>query len=425
MSIPVRSLPVLQNWECHSCTDCCRIETLVSDEEKERIEKRDLAGDAEIAPGPWFERRGEGPAPWALKHRADGSCVFLTAGKRCRLQERFGAEAKPFVCRLFPFLLIPAGDHWRVGLHFSCPSATENSGPPLSERASELNSLAPLLEKHVGRSGDSAPPPLLQAGQQLSWPDVLRIVQALIEIVQDRGSPLELRLRQCLALARVARQARLENLHGGKLSEFLKVVRAAVDTEVPRDPANLSPPGWIGRVLFRSTLAIYARRDLGIFQGPATRSRLGRLRAGWRFVRGRGAVPRVNSMLPETTFEEVASRAALPADVDASLERYYLTKLHSLQFFGPPNFDLPFWAGLDSLVLTLPMILWLARALTAHAPVQAVHQAMVLVDQHFGSNALLGSRLIGFFLRTLSERGELAKLVAWYSRRTPHGNASG
>ena len=26
-SLPVRGLPVLQNWECHSCSDCCRIET--------------------------------------------------------------------------------------------------------------------------------------------------------------------------------------------------------------------------------------------------------------------------------------------------------------------------------------------------------------------------------------------------------------
>ncbi len=193
------------------------------------------------------------------------------------------------------------------------------------------------------------------------------------------------------------------------------MVRTATDGEVPRNPVEVPPPGWIGRVLFRTMLAIFARRDLGLYQGPATRSRLGRLRAGWRFVRGRGQVPRVNSILPETTFEEVQRRGALPAEVDASLERYYLTKLHSLQFCGPPNFELPLWAGLDSLVLTLPMILWLARAL-AVAPVPAAHQAILLVDHHFGGNPILGSRLIRFFLRTLAERGEVEKLIAWYSR---------
>ena len=82
---------------------------------------------------------------------------------------------------------------------------------------------------------------------------------------------------------------------------------------------------------------------------------------GWRFVRGRGPVPRVNSLLPDTAFANVEQRGALPTEVDASLERYYVTKLSSLQFCGPPNFDLPFWTGLDSLILTLPMIQWLAR----------------------------------------------------------------
>jgi lysine-N-methylase len=93
-----------------------------------------------------------------------------------------------------------------------------------------------------------------------------------------------------------------------------------------------------------------------------------------------------------------------------------LVKLNSLQFFGPPNFDLPFWAGLESLVLTLPMILWLSRAFAGIPPVQAVQQAIQLVDDHFGGNPILGLPHIRYLQRTLAERGELEKLVAWYSR---------
>ena len=418
MSLPLRSLPVLQNWDCHSCGDCCRIhEVAVTDAEKERIEKLDLAGDTEIPTGPWFERKGWGRSgKWVLTRREDGSCVFLTAGNHCRLHERFGADIKPFACRLYPFVLIPAGDHWRVGMHYSCPSATENKGRPLRAQEGELCGLVPQLEKHVDRSAESAPAPPLQPRQQLPWPDLLRITQALAEIVQERDARLETRLRRCLALARVCRQARLDNLHGGKLSEFLQVVRTAVDGEVPRSAAEVPPPGWLERVLFRSMLAIYARRDNGVHRGPATRSRLGRVRAGWRFVRGRGPVPRVNALLPDTTFAAVEARGALPAETDAILERYYVTKLNSLQFCGPPNFNLPFWTGLDSLVLTLPMILWLARALATDDPVAALTNAMLLVDHHFGSNRVLGSGLVRFYLRTLAERGEVDRLVAWYSR---------
>ena len=61
MSFPLRNLPVMQNWDCHSCGDCCRgLEVVITDEEKHRIEALDLAHDPEIAPKPWFAPLGRG-----------------------------------------------------------------------------------------------------------------------------------------------------------------------------------------------------------------------------------------------------------------------------------------------------------------------------------------------------------------------------
>jgi hypothetical protein len=45
-----------------------------------------------------------------------------------------------------------------------------------------------------------------------------------------------------------------------------------------------------------------------------------------------------------------------------------------------------------------------------------VQTAIQLVDDHFGGNPLLGSRQVRFYLGTLAQRGELERLVAWYSR---------
>ena len=282
MSVPLRNLPLIQNWDCHGCSDCCRIEAVITDEEKRRIEALDLANDPEVAPQPWFAPVGWGSKNWTLTHRPDGGCVFLTASNRCRLQERFGAHAKPFVCRLFPFVLIPAGDHWRVGMRFSCPSAAANRGRPVADAEKDLARLSRLLEQHVGRSADSAPPPALQAGQQLSWPDVCRVVQVLVEIVQDRRDRLERRLRKCLAVARVCSQARLDGLSGSPLSEYLQAVRTGMETEVPREVAAVPPPdGLLGRVLFRTLLAVFARRDRSLHRAAGLRSRLGRVLAGW------------------------------------------------------------------------------------------------------------------------------------------------
>ena len=417
MAIPLRQLPAVQNWDCHSCTDCCRIEAVITDDEKRRIDSLDLASDPEVAPKPWFAPAGRGSKKWKLKHRPDGGCVFLTAGNHCRIQERFGAEAKPFVCRLFPFLLIPAGNHWRVGIRFSCPSAATNSGRPVADAEQDLVQLSRLLEQHVGRSADTAPPPLLMAGQQLSWPDVCRVVEVLVEIVQDRRDPLERRLRKCLAVAQICAQTKFDDLKGNKLSKYLQAVRNAVDTDVPRQAADLPPPDRLfGGVLFRALLAIFARRDRDTYRASGVRNRLGRVLAGWRFVRGRGAVPRVNEFLSGATFEDMERSTGILPELDETLERYYVVKLNSLQFCGPPNFDLPLLAGLESLVLTLPMILWLRRAFTDRSPVIAVQQAIQIVDDHFGGDPMLGFSHIQYLQRTLAQRGELERLVAWYSR---------
>ena len=390
---------------------------MITDEEKHRIEALDLANDPEVAPQPWFTRAGLGSKKWKLTHRPDGGCVFLTSANRCRLQERFGTDVKPFVCRLFPFVLIPAGNHWRVGMRFSCPSAAANRGRPVADSEKDLVHLSRLLEQHVGRSADSAPPPWLQAGQQLPWPDVCRLVQVLVEIVQDRSDRLERRLRKCLAVARVCGQTRLDGLHGHKLSKYVQAVRVAMETDVPREAAVMPPPDrLLGMVLFRVLLAIFARRDRAADRAPGIRGRLARVLAGWRFARGRGPVPRVNEFLPGTSFEEVERCRGMPPEIDEILERYYVVKLNSLQFCGPPNFDWPLWAGLEVLVLTLPMILWLRRAFTGLSPVDAVQQAIQLVDDHFGGDPMLGLPHIRFLQRTLAERGQLEKLVAWYSR---------
>ncbi|WP_165227075.1 YkgJ family cysteine cluster protein [Aquisphaera insulae] len=418
MSVPLRNLPVMQNWDCRTCGDCCRtLEGVITDEEKRRIEALIPPGDPDFAPGPWFVPRGRNSGKWTLTHRPSGGCVFLTDENHCRIQERFGAEAKPFVCRLFPFILVPAGDHWRVGIRYSCPSAAANFGRPVVDAEEDLVGLSRLLEAHTGRSADSAPPPSLQEGQTLSWPDVCRVVQVLVEIVEDRRDPLERRLRKCLAMVRIGGRTEWNNLGGHKVTKFLQAVRNAMDAEVPREPADLPPPDrLLGRIPFRTVLAIYARKDPDAYGGLRIPKRLGRVVAGWRFLRGRGRVPRVNPFLPDVRFQEIEREGGKLPELEETLERYYAVKLNSLQFCGPPNFDMSLWDGLESLFLTLPMILWLRRAFRDQPPVEALERAIQIVDNHFGGDPMLGFPHVRYLVRLMAERGEIEKLVAWYSR---------
>src|SRR5262245_42173317 len=115
MGQPIRHLPVLQNWDCHVCGTCCQEYVVtVTEEERARILAQGWDAGRDLEGHEPFRRQGWWPARrWVLNHRPDGSCVFLSEHGRCRVHEKFGYETKPLPCRLFPFVLVPAGDHWR------------------------------------------------------------------------------------------------------------------------------------------------------------------------------------------------------------------------------------------------------------------------------------------------------------------------
>ncbi|HEY2911041.1 MAG TPA: YkgJ family cysteine cluster protein [Gemmataceae bacterium] len=425
--MPVRSLPVLQNWDCGSCSACCRTYHVpVSAEERKRIEGQGWEREPEFAGVPFFAHEGNwlSGRSFRLNHRADGACVFLGPDNRCRIHAKFGAAAKPLACRIYPFLLVPAGDHWRLGLRYACPSSAANFGQPLADRLPEVREYAAALESD-SPSAVNAPPTALQKGQLVPWSDLLRIAAAVSKILSDTDEPLERRWRMVLGLVHLCRDLKFDGgrdrskmVTGGRLSEMLHVLGEAVAEDTPETADEVPRPGWVGRIMFRQMAAVYTRKDHGTERGSAQRTPLSRIAAAIRFARGRGRVPLLNALVPDTTFEKAEEPAGPPsAATDALLTRYYKMKVESLQFCGPTNFDLPLWDGLESLAMTFPAICWLGRVLAGQrSRDEATLQALRMVDDNFGFNKLLGLGRQKFALRVLSGRGELARLVAWYSR---------
>jgi lysine-N-methylase len=415
MPMPVQSLPVIQNWDCHSCTTCCREYIVhVTAEEKARIESQKWheepgLGGLELFGREGWPRRGR----WHLMHHK-GGCVFLGEGGRCRIHEKFGSAAKPLACRIYPFVLVPAGNHWRVGLRFACPSVAGNQGQRVQGHLAEIREYAAILEQQ-NPAAASVPAPALQGAQEVDWADIATFAQALAMLMEQRQRRVEWRLRGWLALAKLCRQAKFDKISGKRLEEFLEILLSSLDAEIPADPAEVPAPTWIGRILFRQILALYSRKDTGQNAGIANRGRLALLGAAVRFARGTGRVPRVHGLLGETTFEKMEEPPQpWPQAVEEILERYYLTKIHSLQFAGPTNFRMKFWDGLESLILTFPAISWLSRAFPDLPRTDAVVQALRIVDDSFGYHPLLGSARQKMAIRILSFRGEIERLVAWY-----------
>jgi len=419
MPMPVRSLPVLQNWDCKGCTDCCReYRVQVTEEEKARIEAQGWGADPAMNgvrlfnwDGGWFEGR------YRLNHSIDGACVFLDSKGGCRIHAKFGSEAKPLACRVYPFVFVPFGHEWRIGLRYACPESTHDRGRPIAAHHAELLDYANRLEKQeqVGERMQAAP--LLQRARSVPWADLDRFLQAFRGYIRDERRPLEWRLRKCLAVINLCRAASFDAITGKRLDEFLEVVGEGVNPDVPARPEAVAPPGWVSRMLFRQALAIYARKDTGRDRGISKQGRLALLRAAWRFANGSGRVPAVHGLIPETTFEEIEARSMPLSEASQSLlVRYYQVKIDSGQFFGPNNFRRFFWDGLETLMLTYPAIRWLGRALHDRNPEDALALAVRIVDNNFGFNPLLGSRRQLMGTRILARRGGIARLIAWYSR---------
>jgi lysine-N-methylase len=417
MPLPVRSLPVLQNWDCQGCTNCCReYRVFVTDEERQRIEGQNWQQEPDLAGLQLFIRGGRRRAPDYHLNHVNGACIFLSAEGRCRIHERFGSAAKPSACRLYPFVLVPVGDHWRVGLRYTCPSSARSQGKPLGEHIDDLRAYATELEKRESvRERDQTPPPL-QGRQAVDWKDLLAFNQAILAILKNRGDRMERRWRKCLALADICRKAKFDQVTGTRLTSFLNLVCGSLDTDVPTNPKALARPGWVGRILFRMSLAAHLRKDQGPDAGMV-RGRLALIRAATKFALGRGPVPRLHALLPDVTFEQVEQQHdPLGEAAEQMLERYYLVKVGSMQFCGLINSDMPFWVGLESLALTFPILCWLIAAQAELLQEEAAARALAIVDHSFGFSPLLGARRQRFALNILARQGELGKLIAWYGR---------
>lgn len=428
MPMPVRSLTVLQNWDCSGCGGCCRAYHVpVTAEERKRIEGQGWEKEPGFEGVPFFQKSGGWltGADWSLNHRADGACVFLGEDNLCRIHAKFGSAGKPLACRVYPFLLVPAGDHWRVGLRFACPSVAQSHGRPLADQLADAREYAASFEES-SPAAINAPPIPLQAGQIVPWADLLRIVAVISKTLADGEQPLERRWRKVLGLAALCRGLHFDGggdakkmVTGVRLAEMLNILAEAVDEEVPQSADAVPRPGWVGRMVFRPILALYVRKDHGADKGTAQRGPVSRMFAAMSFARGGGRVPKVNAFIPEATFAAAEQPAGpLSPDADAMLTRYYRMKVESLQFCGPTNFGIPFWDGIESLAFTFPAILWQARVLAAGGMPhdKAVLQSLRVVDDNFGFNKLLGQTRQKVALRLLAGRGELPRLIAWYAR---------
>lgn len=349
-----------------------------------------------------------------LGHHDDGACVFLDASGRCRIHAKFGEDAKPLACRLYPLVIHPAGKKLVVGLRFDCPSAVANRGRPLAEQRSVIQRLAKLVVPDDYEEG--SPPPVLEA-TVAEWPDFLRFVQWLDHSLATAEMPVALKLLRSLHWLRAVEKGCLDQIGGSDADEILEALVQNATRKVPARPESSPKPSRFGR-LFLRLLVLEQARDVTMPDRSAPgRFRRKMLGASLRFAFGRGRAPGLGhgrASVPFSLLEK--SFGPLSPASEATLTRFFRMKVQSLHFCGAAFHDRPLIEGFRNLALLYPVIIWLGRwrAASDHRTSLAdadIERAISMVDHHYSHTPYLRWRV-----QLLNHRDDIARLCEWYGR---------
>lgn len=120
----------------------------------------------------------------SLGKRSDGRCQFLTPENRCSLHEVAGAQAKPSMCRLFPYTFTDTSSGYFASLSFASTGVLFNSG-------AALNSQEILLREHLQLFLELFPDLHLDwsciqmlDGLALGWSDYLTVEHKLLHLLE-------------------------------------------------------------------------------------------------------------------------------------------------------------------------------------------------------------------------------------------------
>ncbi len=288
INLPVRLLPVTEYWDCHGCGICCRhVIVPLSEEEYERIRGQGWDKDPELAGHRLFVRIRFGTSKYRLAHRPDGFCVFLNAQGRCRIHEKFGADAKPLVCRMFPYQLVPLDRFAYLTLRHNCPNVISQRGRSLAEQEDNWR---PLVENRRFQM-TLAPPPPVTMTYRGSWNQFLHVANAVERFLTDARYPMVRRLAHAVMFAQLLDRCRLARLNAQQFVDLIGLLERGIVKEVAPLFEQRPAPNRTAQLVFRRCLIEYYRLHPGYRLEAGGRGRFMWILTSWSMATGRGRIP--------------------------------------------------------------------------------------------------------------------------------------
>jgi lysine-N-methylase len=409
MRSKIRTLPIVEQWDCHHCTACCRETTIqLNPDDLDRLKQQQWEQHPEYRGIQIVRRTAWLGGAQILAHKADGSCVFLTGAGRCRIHEEFGPDAKPFICKLFPLQVIATDREAIATVVRSCPSAAADRGRPLGQHLAFLRRLLGDDSKIIA----TAAAPRIVRRARRSWDDFYRVAEALQRLLVDGRLPLVRRLVHCLKFCTQLEQCKWNRVAAESKSELIELLEQASRDNVRELFEDRQPPSQRTSRLFRRLGAHFIRCHPG---GRPTRTLSDHFRA-WKLS---GQLARAKSMAPELhpQFRSIEldrlerPLGPLTAEVLHPLDRFFESHAISKRYaLSQPTKSLV--ESARRLAFAFPMSLWMLRWRAADREPVADDMVQIVVALERGLELPALSRAAGY----LAESGQLERLISWYGR---------
>lgn len=406
---------MIERWSCHQCGVCCRGSIVpLSAEDVARLKAQNWEQNPDFRGTPVMVRESWLGHDYRLAQREDGSCVFLMPNGLCRIHKELGFDAKPLVCRMFPLQVVPRDNVAYVTIRRACPSAAADKGQPVGEQLPFARQLA--KERHLADEAPSPPP--IKAGEARPWPIAKKLLQSLERLLIDERYPPVRRIVHALTVARLVDDAKTKSLSDERLADLFAVLEQNAPEESGRFFSDRQQPGSAASVLFRQTAAEYVRLHPAYSARPSWRERFKLMWAAFRFVRGRGELPRLHTTFPRATFEQLDEPlGVLDAAVYQPLARMLETSAVSWSYALANRRGWSIVESLRMLALAYPIGLWMLRWIAAgRAPTpDDMPNIITALDRGQGYGPLAGSKQRRR-VQLMARLGDLERLVIWYGR---------
>jgi len=143
-------------FSCGNCTACCDQpwRTSIEADKAHALDEYDFSAYPQLEKVRFYHEPADGREGFYDLAKGDGTkCLFLDTDGLCIIHKELGGQAKPNMCRQFPFL---PGRTWvddRISASYGCPSVQNRHGTPLTEQQSEVADVVPLTNREVNPDG--------------------------------------------------------------------------------------------------------------------------------------------------------------------------------------------------------------------------------------------------------------------------------